>query len=107
MVRVLGVVAALAGGLGVATAARAAPVGPSALDLVGGGAVVQQVADGCGPGFHANPWGRCRPNGGYGYGYGYGGYGGPPREYVERRVYREERPYGSYERPPARFYGGY
>jgi hypothetical protein len=22
------------------------------------------VAGGCGPGFHPNPWGRCRPNGG-------------------------------------------
>ena len=27
---------------------------------------VTQVAYGCGPGFHPNPWGRCVPNG-YGY----------------------------------------
>ena len=98
--KVLGMVAALAGGLGLVTAARAAPVGPSDLGRAGGIGLIERVADGCGPGFHANPWGRCRPNGGYGY-------GGPPREYVERRVYREERPYGYYERPPARFYGGY
>jgi hypothetical protein len=37
-------------------------------------AMVQDVAWGCGPGWHPNPWGRCVPYGGpvYGYGYGYG-----------------------------------
>lgn len=68
--------AALAGGLGLAGTAEA--------------------AGGCGPGFHPNPWGVCRPNwgprrywggprvvyGGYGYGYA------RPRPYY--------RPYGFY-----------
>ena len=68
--------AALMGGLGLAGTAEA--------------------AGGCGPGFHPNPWGICRPNYGprpywagprrvYG-GYGYG--------YVRPRPYY--RPYGFY-----------
>lgn len=72
-----------------------------------GDAVVEFVAGGCGPGFHPNPWGRCRPND---RGYGDGGYGGPRRFY-------EGRPHGSgdgygcrggyeYGRP-RRFYDGY
>ena len=26
------------------------------------GSPITQVADGCGPGFHRNPYGHCRPN---------------------------------------------
>lgn len=55
-----------------------------------------EAAGGCGPGFHPNPWGVCRPNWGYGprpywrrpVGV-YGGYG-----YVRPRPYY--RPYGYY-----------
>ena len=37
-------------------------------------APVEQVAWGCGPGWHPNPWGRCFPNGpGWGA-YYYGGW---------------------------------
>lgn len=33
-------------------------------------AQVEQVAWGCGPGWHPNPWGRCVPNGpGWGWGW--------------------------------------
>ncbi|MGC5781589.1 GCG_CRPN prefix-to-repeats domain-containing protein [Methylobacterium sp. NFXW15] len=69
--------------------------------LVGGVAFAgsAEAAGGCGPGFHPNPWGYCRPNYGprpywrrpvpvYGYGYarprpvyrpyGYGYYGPRP-----------------------------
>lgn len=71
----LSMAAVVAGGLG-ATAVHASPlsIGP----FEGVRAPIAQVADGCGPGFHRNPWGRCRPNGGYGYGpppYGPRGYG--------------------------------
>jgi len=71
--------AAIAGGLGFAGSA--------------------QAAGGCGPGFHPNPWGICRPNWGWGprphwrrpvYDGGYG--------YVRPRpFYRPyDRPYGFY-----------
>ena len=40
-------------------------------------ATLMQVSGGCGPAFHRNPWGYCRPNF-YGYGYtGWYGYRGP------------------------------
>nr|WP_297300082.1 hypothetical protein [uncultured Methylovirgula sp.] len=40
-------------------------------------APVEQVAWGCGPGWHPNPWGRCVPNGpGWGA-YYYGGWHRP------------------------------
>ena len=97
--KMLGLAAVLAGGLGLTTAATAAPLG---LGLAGGHdtALVERVADGCGPGFHQNPWGRCRPNDrGYGYG-GPRGYGGPPRAYGPPRDY-------GYDRPRPRYYGGY
>ena len=42
-----------------------------AMPMAGGMAIseneITQVAYGCGPGFHPNPWGSCVPNG-YGYG---------------------------------------
>lgn len=58
--KVLVMAAAIAGGLGLAGSARA--------------------AGGCGPGFHPDPWGLCRPN-------------------------RGPRPYPYWRRPA--FYGGY
>ena len=92
-------------GLAAATTANAAPFSYSP---PAGETLVEHVAGGCGPGFHPNPWGRCRPNdrgwgyggprsydgGGPGYGYG-GGYDRGPRGY-----------YGGYD-GPRRFYGGY
>jgi hypothetical protein len=39
--------------------AFALPAAP--LDLKGGSDLVL-VADGCGPGYHRNPWGHCKPN---------------------------------------------
>lgn len=85
--------AALAGGLGLASAASAAPFSPALLGATDG-AHVERVAGGCGPGWHPNPWGECRPNG---YGprrfYGGPGYGGGYGYYRPRPVYR---PYGFY-----------
>ena len=85
--KALVVAAAIAGGLGLAGSA--------------------QAAGGCGPGFHPNPWGRCRPND---RGYGYGGYGGP-RRFYEGRPFGYADGYGrrggyDYDRP-RRFYDGY
>ncbi|WP_370879924.1 GCG_CRPN prefix-to-repeats domain-containing protein [Labrys monachus] len=31
-------------------------------NVASGNALVQDVAGGCGPGWHPNPWGRCVPN---------------------------------------------
>ncbi|WP_342107954.1 GCG_CRPN prefix-to-repeats domain-containing protein [Methylobacterium sp. SI9] len=103
--KVLGMAAVIAAGLATATTANAAPFGYGPTD---DGVLIERVAGGCGPGFHPNPWGRCRPNdrdwgyggsrgyygGGPGYGYG-GGYERGPRGY-----------YGGYD-GPRRFYGGY
>lgn len=84
--KILGIAAVVAAGLASTTAASAAPFGygfgPPEREVI-----IERVAGGCGPGFHPNPWGHCRPNGwgggwggprGYGYGGGYerGGYGG-------------------------------
>lgn len=96
---VLVTAATLAGGLGFATMANAAPLAPAPLGAAAS-APIERVAGGCGPGFHPNPWGLCRPNlygprpyfGGpiyrpYGYGYGY---------YRPRPIYR---PYAYGPRP--------
>lgn len=64
--------AAVAAGAGLVTTANAAPFGPSPAAAVAGEAAVERVAGGCGPGFHPNPWGLCRPNV-YGPRYGYYG----------------------------------
>lgn len=86
----LGIAAAIAGGLGLATAANAAPIAPAQLGPSGEGAVVEKAGLICGPGFHLNPWGVCRPNWG-------------PRRYWGGPVYR---PYGYYRpRPFYRPYG--
>lgn len=101
--KVLGLAAVLVSGVGLATAAHASPLG---YGPVGGDTLIARVAGGCGPGFHPNPWGRCRPND-RGYGYGYGGPRGP---YGDRPGYGYgrgyDRGYGGYD-GPRRFYGGY
>ena len=85
--------AAVAGGLGPATVANAAPLSPASPGLVEGGARIERVFGGCGPGFHPNPWSLCRPN----------GYG--PRPFYGRPI---DRPYGYYRpRPFYRPYGFY
>lgn len=87
--KTLSAAAILAAGLGLATTAQAAPFAVAPLE---GEALVQTVAGGCGPGFHPNPWGICRPNWG-------------PRRYWGGPVYR---PYGYYRpRPYYRPYGYY
>ena len=95
--KMLGRVAVATAGLATATAANAAPFGYGPPDA---GVVIERVAGGCGPGFHPNPWGHCRPNErGWGWGgprgpYGRPGYGG------------YERGYGGYD-GPRRFHGGW
>lgn len=89
----LGCAAAMAigGALWTVQAANALPLAPLAKSSAA--PLVEQVAGGCGPGWHPNPWGRCVPNwrggpgyygrsGWYGGGYGHpgwrrGGYGHP------------------------------
>ncbi len=63
--------AVVAGSLGWMGSAEAAPFGLAPLGAMG--ASVERVAGGCGPGFHPNPWGLCRPNL-----YGPRPYWGPP-----------------------------
>jgi hypothetical protein len=55
--------AALAGGLGLASAASAAPLAPIGAGSIAGAAQVTNVAMGCGPGFVPGPRGICRPMG--------------------------------------------
>jgi hypothetical protein len=72
LIRSLSLAAALGGLMmtaGVASAMPLATTAPAAPT------VVQDVAWGCGPGWHPNPWGRCVPYGPVYYG-GYRGYGG-------------------------------
>ncbi|MDP4023728.1 hypothetical protein Q8W71_13915 [Methylobacterium sp. NEAU 140] len=99
-ITVFGAAAVIAAGFA-ATAASAAPFGPGPAPA---GARVERVAGGCGPGFHPNPWGHCRPNA-RGWGYGWGGprgpYGGRPDH-----GYGPERGPGGYD-GPRRFHGGY
>ncbi|POR39978.1 hypothetical protein [Methylobacterium sp. V23] len=108
-VKVLGIAAVIASGLGLASSAQAASLSFNSFEQTRNDGVVEYVAGGCGPGFHPNPWGRCRPNDrGYGYGdYGYGG----PRRFYEGRPYGYGEGYrrrGGYEYDrPQRFYDGY
>ena len=97
--KVLGLTALVLGGLTIGTAVSAAPLG----EVYGeefDAPRIERVADGCGPGFHPNPWGHCRPND-RGWGYG-GGYGSPRRDYGPP----PPRDYG-WDRPRPRYYGGY
>jgi len=60
----LGLSAALAlGGLGAVSTANAAPIGPGDAAGLAGGATVERIAMGCGPGFTRGPYGGCRPFG--------------------------------------------
>lgn len=95
--------AVIAGSLGWAASAQAAPLSPAPLGVAAEGALVERTAGGCGPGFHPNPWGICRPNlyGPRPY-WGRPVYGGPYGYYRPRPVYR---PWG-YDRPrPVYGYG--
>lgn len=87
---------ALTCGVGLASAAHAAPIIPAGSPA---GTAVETVAYGCGPGWIPNRWGRCRPiYRPYGYGYG------RPRFYGPRPVYGPPR-YGYYRpRPPVPFF---
>ena len=93
--RMFGMAAVLAAGFATATAAKAAPFGYGPPD---GGVRFERVAGGCGPGFHPNPWGVCRPNWG-------------PRPYWGAGpYYRRPVGWGAYGRPyppPYRPYGFY
>ncbi|KAA0124640.1 hypothetical protein CIW48_07745 [Methylobacterium sp. P1-11] len=96
--KMLGLVAVVTAGLATATAAHAAPFGYGPPDA---GVVIERVAGGCGPGFHPNPWGHCRPNDrGWGWGGPRGPYGGRPG------YGGPERGYGGYD-GPRRSYGGW
>lgn len=67
----LGLTAALVlGGFGAVSSADAAPIGPGAAAGLAGGATVERVAMGCGPGFGRDAYGRCRPFAGPRGGYG-------------------------------------
>ncbi|MGU3467282.1 GCG_CRPN prefix-to-repeats domain-containing protein [Methylobacterium sp. C33D] len=59
--KMLAATAALVGGLGLASAASAAPLAPIGAGTLAGTAHVTTVAMGCGPGFARGPLGRCRP----------------------------------------------
>jgi hypothetical protein len=59
--KVLAMAAAVAGSMGLASAASAAPIAVPSADAVAGGAQVTTVAYGCGPGFAPGRFGYCRP----------------------------------------------
>ena len=108
-VKVLRIAAVMAAGLGLATSVNAAPLSFDPSKQTRSDAEVEFVAGGCGPGFHPNPWGRCRPND---RGYGYGGYDGPRRFYEGRPAYGYGDGYGRRGGDygyggPRRFYDSY
>lgn len=75
--RVLGAAALVAGGVGLASAAQAAPAGPGSAAGLAADGLIHEVAEGCGRGFFRGRGGFCRPmRGGYG-----------PRAYGPRRFY--------------------
>jgi hypothetical protein len=91
MTKTLLALAVVAGGIGFASAASAAPGAVAAAGVIAGEAGVERVAMGCGPGWAPNAWGHCRPMyRPYGYGYGYRPYGG---------YYRPAWGYRPYYRP--------
>ncbi|MFE1603132.1 GCG_CRPN prefix-to-repeats domain-containing protein [Methylobacterium sp. ID0610] len=82
-------VAAVLGGF--ALPAKALPLADAA--LVGDAPAVTLAAGGCGPGFHPNRWGACRPNWGPRPAYGPRRFYGPrciirPTPWGPRRVCR-------------------
>lgn len=69
-VKILVVAGALFGsGVAGIEVASAMPIAP-AVGAQTATAPIETVSWPCGPGWHANPWGRCVPNRYYGYGYG-------------------------------------
>ena len=87
--KLLGAAAFLAGGLGLASAASAAPAGPGSAAGLAGSDLVEHVAQGCGPGFFRGPAGFCRPmRGGYGPDFGYRRCFVRPTPFGPRRVCR-------------------
>ena len=86
--KILGAAALVFGGMGLASAANAAPAAP--VSGIAGSDLVQNVAEGCGPGYFRGRGGYCRPmRGGYGRGFGPG-----PRFYGPRRCFVRPTPYG-------------
>jgi hypothetical protein len=77
--------ALIAGGLGMASGAQAAPIGAGLAGASGDG-LITHVAQGCGPGFHRGPYGGCRPN------VGPRGFYAPRR--FERRCWVRPTPFG-------------
>ncbi|MFC6791529.1 GCG_CRPN prefix-to-repeats domain-containing protein [Methylobacterium komagatae] len=78
----LGLAAALAlGCLGAVSSAQAAPLAAGSATTLAGGAQVETVAMGCGPGWARGPYGRCRPM----Y---------RPRPFYGRRCFIRPTPYG-------------
>jgi hypothetical protein len=61
--KMITVAAALAGSIGLASAAGAAPLAPMGAETIAGAVQVTDVAMGCGPGFVPGPRGVCRPMG--------------------------------------------
>ncbi|KAA0112462.1 hypothetical protein CIW48_30490 [Methylobacterium sp. P1-11] len=59
--KMLAATAALAAGLGLASAANAAPLAPTGAGTIAGAAQITDVAMRCGPGFALGHFGRCRP----------------------------------------------
>ncbi len=85
--KVLGAAALIAGSLGLAPSANAAPVAPAS-GLAAEG-LIERVAEGCGPGFFRGRGGFCRPM--------RGGYGRPayaPRRAFGRRCFVRPGRYG-------------
>jgi hypothetical protein len=91
--KTLGAAALLVSGLGLASAANAAPAAP--VSGLADSGLVEQVAQGCGRGFARGPRGFCRPirRGFYGPGprVRAHGWGGPRRCWVARTPYGPRR----------------
>jgi hypothetical protein len=86
--KMLGAAALVAGGMGLTSAANAAPAAP--VSGLAGSGLVQHVAQGCGPGFFRGRGGYCRPM--------RGGYGrpawGPRPGWGPRRCWIDRTPWG-------------
>ena len=85
--KVWGAAALVAGSLGLASAANAAPASPTG---IAGGGLIEHVAQGCGPGFFRGPYGGCRPMRG---GFGPRGFYGRPG-FDGRRCFVRPTPFG-------------
>ena len=86
--KMLGAAALVAGGMGMTSAANAAPAAP--VSGLSGSGLVEHVAQGCGPGFFRGPRGFCRPMRGGFRGPGFG----PRRFYGPRRCFVQVTPFG-------------